>query len=155
GRIPGKDKNSRVDKRHKELTEAYADLTDPDRPAPNYADPVTRFPYIYKYTTCHADIVYDRVLSSADLSGLFEGSGWLRVACIGGGPGSDFLGVLKYALRHDKARSLMCFLLDRESSWGDTWSDVAEHTEDLAFKVNTHFQELDVTSPTTWTTQTR
>jgi len=156
GRIGGSSdaaKYAQVDRRHTELATAYADLTDPGRAAPDYSDAVTRFAYIYKYTTCHADIVYSTIDAYRELSDLFDGDGWLKVACVGGGPGSDFLGVLKYALRKGKTRSLKCFLLDRENAWGDTWSDVEEHSEDLEFRLSTHFQPLDVTDSRTWAAQ--
>jgi hypothetical protein len=134
---------------------AYGDLTDDKRIRPSYSDPATRCAYIYKYTTCHADIVCSRIRSYGELASLFDGDGWIRIACIGGGPGSDLLGVLKYALGENKTKSVKCFLLDKESAWGDTWSDVEEHSDDLAFRLSTHFQPLDVTDPTTWSTQTK
>jgi hypothetical protein len=144
-----------INERHARLSDAYSDLTDKAAAPPDYSDPITRFAYIYKYTTCHADIVSRSISAFDELSVLFDGNEWLRVACIGGGPGSDFLGVLKYALLAGKTRSLKCFLLDRESAWGDTWSDVEEHTQDMPFKLSTHFQKLDVTDPGTWATQTK
>lgn len=57
-KIPGANASAKyalVNKRHDELTHAYADLTDSKRKAPDYSDPVTRFAYIHKYTTCHAE----------------------------------------------------------------------------------------------------
>lgn len=134
---------------------AYGDLTDDKRVRPSYSDPATRLAYIYKYTTCHADIVCSSIRSYKELTRLFEGDGWLKVTCIGGGPGSDLLGVLKYALIAKKVKSIKCYLLDKESAWGDTWSDVEEHTDDLPFRLSTHFQALDVTEPATWSPQTR
>lgn len=144
-----------INNRHAELSLAYGDLTDHNRVRPSYSDAATRFAYIYKYTTCHADIVYSCIQSYKELTNLFDGDGWVRIACVGGGPGSDLLGVLKYVLIEHKAKSIKCFLLDRESAWGDTWSDLEEHADDLPFRLSTHFQALDVTDPTTWSTQTK
>lgn len=157
-KIPGVDPKSKYDqvnKRHVELVHAYGDLTDSTRSPPDYADPVTRFAYIHKYTTCHADIVCDSLGMCDELEALFEGTGWLSASCIGGGPGSDFLGMLKYALRADTEKSLKCFLLDRESAWGDTWSDVEQQTSELPFRISTHFQQLDVTNSSTWSHQVK
>src|ERR1043165_9932759 len=144
-----------INNRHAELMLAYGDLTDDRRVRPSYSDPATRLAYIYKYTTCHADIIYSSVRSYKELTGLFDGDGWVKVTCIGGGPGSDLLGILKYALIAKKSKSIKCYLLDKESAWGDTWSDVEEHTDDLPFRLSTHFQALDVTNPETWSSQTR
>lgn len=144
-----------INNRHSELSLAYGDLTDDNRVRPSYSDPATRFAYIYKYTTCHADIVYSCISAYKELARLFEGDGWIKIACIGGGPGSDLIGVLKYALLEKKVKSIKCFLLDKESAWGDTWSDIEEHSDDLPFRLSTHFQALDVTDATTWSAQTK
>lgn len=157
-KIPGATASSKyavVSRRHDELATAYSDLTDATRTPPNYSDPVTRFAYIYKYTTCHADIVNDSLGICSELQDLFCGTGWLSVSCIGGGPGSDFLGIIKYAMRSSAQKSIKCFLLDRESAWGDTWSDVERQTSGLSFRVSTHFQALDVVNVATWSTQTK
>lgn len=157
-KIPGVDPSSKyalVNKCHGELTRAYANLTDSKRKPPDYSDPVTRFAYIHKYTTCHADIVYDSLNMCDESREMFKGDGWLSASCIGGGPGSDFLGILKYALRTNATKSLKCFLLDRESAWGDTWSDVEQQTSELPFRISTHFQELDVAASSTWSHQVK
>src|ERR1035438_6237386 len=61
----------------------------------DYKDAVSRFAYIYRYTTSHANIVCSLIRSDDTLRSLFKQPS-LTVACIGGGPGSDFLGILKY-----------------------------------------------------------
>ena len=144
-----------VNERLDELTRAYGDLTDENRPRPAYSDAATRLAYIYKYTTCHADMVYSSIRSHDELARLFEGDGWVRITCVGGGPGSDLLGVLKHALLAGTKKSIKCFQLDRQTAWGDTWSDVEQHTDDLPFRLSTDFQALDVTEPSTWSSRTR
>jgi hypothetical protein len=136
------------------LTDGYRDLEDHTRPGPDYRKHETRFAYIYKYTTCFANIVADKIMYVPALRALFERE-WIDMAAIGGGPGSDFLGVVKHMLTFSATGGLKCYMLDRESAWGDTWSDIERRTTALPFRVSTHSQVLDVIDPRTWTTQTR
>ncbi len=61
----------------------------------DYSDPVTRFAYIYRYTTAHANMVYQLIRDLPVLSEAFD-TERINVTCLGGGPGSDLLGILKY-----------------------------------------------------------
>lgn len=138
-----------------ELEGAYENLTDAGRPGIDYSLPSKRFAYIYKYTTCHADIVARKIAEVEELRAVFMRDGWANVACIGGGPGSDFLGAVKYMTRRRSCTSLKCYLLDKEPSWGDTWCDVDQRTDGFDFRVSTHSQVLDVIAPGSWESQTR
>jgi|JI10StandDraft_1071094.scaffolds.fasta_scaffold103250_4 SAM-dependent methyltransferase len=141
--------------RMEKLTNTYRDLTTND--PPDYADPVTRFAYVYKYTTCHACIVAKKIQAVPELRQMFvvNRDTWTKVACVGGGPGSDYLGVVKHKMLHQPCGNLKCFLLDREQAWGDTWADVDERAEGLGFRISTHFQALDIADENTWRHQTR
>jgi len=158
--IEAEDNAGRIDLVNQEilnLDAAYRELTDESANPPNYRSPAARFAYIYKYTTCHADIVCKALGQNniVSLRRLFEGDDWLKVACIGGGPGSDFIGVLKYLALSNIRKNLRCFLLDSEPAWGDTWSEVDEQAEGLEIRISTHYQELNVCEPDTWDKQTK
>src|SRR5262249_22495096 len=74
----------------------------------------------------------------------------VEVACLGGGPGSDLLGVLKYMLQAKVDKTcLTCYIFDKERAWGDSWSDVARCL-DAPFRVYPVFQQMDVTASETW-----
>ena len=81
---------------------------------------------------------------------MFDGKS-VRVACLGGGPGSDFLGILKYCIEYHRTPELKCDLFDREAAWGESWSDVDDKisTEDK-LHTRTVYQHLDVTEPATY-----
>ena len=136
------------------LSIAYSELERPNGTSPDYKKHETRFAYIYKYTTCHANIVAHKIREVPALQALFN-SDWIDVTAIGGGPGSDFLGVVKHMLSCSAKGGLKCYVLDREVAWGDTWSDVERRATGLPFPVSTHAQHLDVTDDRTWMTQTR
>lgn len=131
------------------LATAYAGLTDARNAPIDYSDPVKRFAYIYKYTVAHADYIMQLVRGCPALGDLFTNK-HVEVACLGGGPGSDFLGVLKYLLQAgNKDTCLTCYLFDKERAWGDSWSDVARSL-DAPFRIFPVFQQMDVTDSTSW-----
>ncbi len=111
----------------------------------DYDNLATRFAYIYCYTTAHADIVYRLISGSMALTNLFN-TQTVEVSCIGGGPGSDFLGILKFlALSStDNIKRLRCFICDKEQAWRESWSDV-DRKLSVPFSISTIFWELDVT----------
>jgi hypothetical protein len=146
--IPGNDaaKDAAIGFALQSLSAQYQNLTIAG--CLDYSNPSTRFAYIYRYTTAHANLVYTLLSRSATASQLLNRDK-LTIATIGGGPGSDFLGVLKYCLTHKKAPSLKCLLLDRDPAWGESWSDVDDKLG-ASFRVSTVFQPFDVMQPATW-----
>ena len=114
----------------------------------NYSNPATRFAYIYRYVTSHANIVYNIIESCPELTDLMA-SDKVNMTCIGGGPGSDLLGVLKYLINHEKNTFLRCTLYDREETWAESWADVDNKLE-TQLRISTVFQRFDVCDETTW-----
>lgn len=131
------------------LSAAYAKLINKAGPQIDYSDPVRRFAYIYKYTVAHADYIMQLIRDDDGLRTLLAQKS-VEVACLGGGPGSDFLGILKYLIQTGaKDLSLKCYIFDKERSWGDSWSDVASALKP-PFQIYPVFQQLDVTDKETW-----
>ena len=130
------------------LTREYGRLKNPERTVIDYASPTARFAYIYKYTVAHADYIMQLVRQHEILRDLFERPE-VSVSCLGGGPGSDLLGILKYMLRNGSKSTLTSYLFDRERAWGDSWGDVAR-TLKAEFQLYPIFQQMDVTVPDTW-----
>jgi SAM-dependent methyltransferase len=115
----------------------------------DYRDAVSRFAYIYRYTTSHANIVCSLIRGDDTLRALFKQPS-LTVACVGGGPGSDFLGILKYLDGCKNKPHIKCHLIDREKSWNNCWSDVDAKLDSAGFRLSTHFVPIDVTDPTSY-----
>ena len=67
----------------------------------DYTDPAVRFAYIYTYVTAHACMAYRLLDMSSDLDSLFNAPK-VTAACIGGGPGSELLGILKFMRMRQK-----------------------------------------------------
>jgi len=131
------------------LSSAYAKLTNLQTGPIDYSDPVKRFAYIFKYTVAHADYIMQLIRGESNLRRLLSQQ-TAEVACLGGGPGSDLLGILKYMmLAGTQGTCLTCYIFDKERAWGDSWSDVARILR-APFNIYPVFQQMDVTDPTTW-----
>lgn len=151
--IPGSEaaKDAAIEGAFANLTRAYQNLL--HEGCLDYSDPCRRFAYIYKYTTSHANIVYGKISEHKVLRDLFERER-LTISCIGGGPGSDFLGIMKYCLRAKKNVELKCQILDRDAAWSESWSDVDDKVRS-SFRISTSYQPLDVADPTSWMKYTK
>ena len=146
--IPGSEaaKDAAIRRALDGLSTAYTNLL--KKGCLDYSDPCRRFAYIYRYTTSHANLVYERIVGAKPLRGLFDREK-VTISCVGGGPGSDFLGVLKYCLRHRKKPKLKCHVLDRDRAWSESWSDV-EDKLGSTLSMSTVFYSFDVTDPVNW-----
>lgn len=122
----------------------------------NYKDPATRFAYVYKYVASHGDYVVQvlEILRNYLESPIFSTDS-IRVTCVGGGPGSDIIAVLKYLDEYkssEKIKKVTCYLLDREQAWADTWTEL-DDSLNSKLHLNANFQPLDVTDPESWAQQ--
>ena len=92
------------------LTAGYKRLTNKEVPVIDYSAPVKRFAYIYKYTVAHADYIMQLVRGQKAIRDLLH-QGNPKIACLGGGPGSDLFGILKYMINAGvKDTALTCFI---------------------------------------------
>ena len=98
-------------------------------------------------------MVQTKAARQAQKGDLFKGDS-LRLSCIGGGPGSDVIGVLKYLSDYpnEPTKKITCYLLDREQAWADTWTEIGDSIK-MSVSVNVNFQPLDVTTPPSWSAQ--
>jgi hypothetical protein len=138
-----------------QLSSSYSRLGLATEPTIDYSSPSTRFAYVYKYVATHADYVrqvFEMYSEYIDQQILAKAKP--VVSCLGGGPGSELLGLLQYVLSNDerKTESLTCYLCDREQAWADSWTELGGQLEgDINLYVN--FQPLDVTNPSSWAKQ--
>ena len=152
----GKNTDKEITSRFKYLTKSYGDLTNEEREPVDYKDPATRFAYVYKYVASHGDYVVQLLkLTRGELGAVFKDKK-ARVSCIGGGPGSDIIAVLKYLAdfgSKEPVEKIVCYLLDREQAWADTWTELDDRLEIDHIKLSVNFQSLDVTDPDSWASQ--
>lgn len=118
----------------------------------DYSHPVTRFAYLYAYVVSHAHLVHERISLSKPLRDLFTQKR-VMVSCVGGGPGSELLGILKHLeyqqSKKDHCETLVCHMYDKETAWGETWAGLFEHVES-GVNVLPAFNSFDVTDEKSW-----
>ncbi|WP_046658348.1 hypothetical protein [Lysobacter capsici] len=115
---------------------------------PDFDDPATRFGYVFTYVPAHAHWVYELISKCKEVRDVFEKEK-VRVACIGGGPGSDVVGVLKYLDESDLNCKLFIELIDGCVAWKSTWSDLAFQL-DWDETLHTDYVIHDVADKATW-----
>ncbi|RTL24905.1 MAG: hypothetical protein EKK52_00140 [Burkholderiales bacterium] len=154
--VHGTNTDAEIKNRFNYLRASYTKLSDASRTPIDYRDPATRFAYVYRYVASHGDYVVQLLtMASAALGGGVFPKGTARVSCIGGGPGSDILAILKYLDDYsakEAVTKLVIYLLDKEQAWADTWTELDEKLN-AGVSLNTNFQPLDVTNPASWTLQ--
>ena len=146
--VPGDEakKDAKIQARLQELSDGFSKLITQNKIT--YTDPATRFAYIYKYVTSHSNLVYQCIRTNPELIKLFK-SKTMNLSCIGGGPGSDLLGVLKYVSNLKAPPALRCHLLDGENAWADAWSDVDQKLQSPS-TISTYFLPMNVCDPSNW-----
>jgi hypothetical protein len=97
--------------------------------------------YIYRYVAAHAYTIYALIRNTPDLSRLFDMSK-LCVCCLGGGPGSELLGILKFMAMGKKSATLMCRVYDRQERWRESLGSLCNHL--TSFDIFPTFRVLDV-----------
>lgn len=132
------------------MSTAYSSLTTSG--GPDYSEPASRVAYIFRYVTSHANLVYSVLNACPQTRALFTNEREkLSISCLGGGPGSDLLGVIKLLLAKAGERTprILAYICDREAMWMESWGDVGTRLpEDV--RLHTNYFTLDVCDASTW-----
>lgn len=91
----------------------------------NYNSPVIRFAYTYCYVASHADVMYQIIRDNQTVRNVLHNSE-TKIACLGGGPGSDLLGILKFMRLENISAQLKCTIYDREEIWQTCIESITE-----------------------------
>ncbi len=92
----------------------------------DHSSKFTHFAYLFLYTAAHANLLFQVLRDARNIRPLNEcfNSEKLDVACLGGGPGSDILGVLKYVNQENSStaslKTVNFTTLDKEQAWEKT-----------------------------------
>ncbi|MGN6235923.1 hypothetical protein [Dyella sp.] len=144
-----------VKSKFNQLSSGYDRLTDPSFPPVDYSLPETRFAYVYTYVASHADWMYQILNLTADALGKpLAAKDRAVVSCLGGGPGSEFVGLVQFLseLENVALKNLTAYLCDREQAWADCWTEIGPEV-DVKFNLSANFQALDVTDQHSWSKQ--
>lgn len=95
---------------------------------PDYISDIRKFCYLYKYTVAHGYYIYSSLkrLRPKIRPSIFSRNP-TRIACIGGGPGTEIVGLCRY-LREVEAENLQnpveITIFDKEPSWHESCRQV-------------------------------
>jgi hypothetical protein len=103
------------------LEASYKELRNVNRDLIDYSELPAQAAYLYRYVIGHADFVYQILKRAREAAGrpLFP-SGYVWLTSVGGGPGSDLLGVLKYLIDNDDEPDIdgvSYTVIDKEKNW--------------------------------------
>lgn len=141
-----------VRRRLNSLSAAYhSGMLRTNREPVDYSKTTTQIAYVYRALPAHADWLY-KSLSRASLRVTQAiPRGTVKVACIGGGPGSDLLGVAKFALAQRlRDRRFRFYVLDRQAAWWRSRGELVS-TFERELRITETFQELDLSAGEPWT----
>lgn len=114
-------------------------------PALDLSCSTSRLAYLYQYFSVHSRHLAKTLTEARKVNGgpLFTGQE-ICVACLGGGPGTDAVGVLKY-LRESSSepQQFQCCVLDNEPAWNQNWQPISQ----LLGSVTPFFAITDATVP--------
>ena len=148
--IPGSDetRDQQITAALNNLSSTYAKVLTGG--GPDFSDPVIRFAYVYTYVPAHAHWVSELIGWTQEAQQVFEAEK-VRIACIGGGPGSDLVGMLKYLdERGGEMPGIFCEIADGCELWKRTWAEVAFALDRNVRLVTDYVTQL-VGDPDVWT----
>jgi hypothetical protein len=133
------------------LEGSYRELRNANRDLIDYNDLATQAAYVFRYVLGHADFVHDFLKHARVSTGkpLFKDEE-IWVTSIGGGPGSELLGLLKYLSENDgepKITKIVYTVIDKEKNWEHV-VDMFIDEVDTEIEVDLYFQTCDVSAPT-------
>jgi hypothetical protein len=104
------------------LGSLYPSIWNPSAQPIDYSDAATQAAYVFTYLGANADLIYQTLRGAHGTAKLLLDQPEPKIACMGGGPGSDLLGLVKFAERFaKKPKKLIVEVLDHHLAWWDMW----------------------------------
>jgi hypothetical protein len=104
-----------------------------DEPDIQYQNALCRLGYLYRHATANATLFELVLTESGDLRSLIRSSVGqrLNIFAVGGGPGTELLGLAKYFMRRLSRlpKKIAFTLLDSVPQWAETWQQLADAVE--------------------------
>lgn len=97
-----------------------------------YEEPLCRLGYLYRHATANATLFELVLRESGELRSIIRKATdqRLNLCAVGGGPGTELLGLAKYLLRRPGFPKKITFtLLDNVPQWAETWQQLADAVE--------------------------
>lgn len=139
----GEDPGAQVAAALGSLTSGYNSLSVVKALPVDYTALATQVGYVYKYVPAHADLIYCLLNCVKDAARPIFSGEQVRMVCVGGGPGTELIGALKFAERLPKrASSIACEIWDRNLPWQAAVAAATE-TAPTGLSITTSFAQFD------------
>lgn len=118
----------------------------------DYGEPETRWCYLYKYVAPHADYLFKVLRRAKAAKGPLFRSTKVEVACLGGGPGTDVIALVRYLAsqaNNEPVEAVHFVVFDVEPGW-EAPMNVLLGQVGGPIKFTAEFRVLDVADPSTW-----
>lgn len=114
----------------------------------SYSGLPTEFAYLYRYAPTHSSMLCSVLSALPEIDQLLRNN-VLNVVCLGGGPGTDVLGLLKLCHRKGSKCHVNATVLDKELGWERCWR-IIEAKANLAPRASIRFKPVDLLTAS-WT----
>jgi Putative SAM-dependent methyltransferase len=143
----GEDWDDLLKARLDSLEKSYKELRVRDRVLIDYSDLSMQAAYLFMYAIGRAEFTYQILEQmSAESGGVFFKDGHLRISSIGGGPGSELAGLIKF-LESDACTANVTSIAYRVFDKEGNWRHIVEALRDALetnIKIELIFEKLDV-----------
>lgn len=123
----------------------------------NYNDPLCRLGYLFTHVGANAALFEQSIRRCDALSRFIVGcsNNSMALCTVGGGPGTELLGLTKYFISEASVPSSVHFtVLDSVPHWAETWEIIASECQNLLTRhigrypvIHKAFQPMDVVDP--------
>ncbi len=115
------------------IRDTSSEYRNPD-PNINYNDPLCRLGYIFTHVGANAVLFEKTIRRSTDLQLLIDDKApnSIHFCTVGGGPGTELLGLTEYLLVNNiECREIHFTVLDNIPEWGEIWNYLAEASRNI------------------------
>lgn len=128
---------------------SYTNLRDPNRDLIDYSDQATQSAYVFRYVLGHAEFNYQFLkMARAKIGAPLFTDTVLTVTSLGGGPGSELLGLIKYLDEGNgepNVTRIIYTVIDKEKNWQHIAKLVADMVT-TKIDITITYQSFDVSS---------
>lgn len=123
---------------------------------PDYGTSLKKFAYLYKYSVAHGYFIFSAFCTVKHSKlGWFDDSNKLRIACIGGGPGSEIMGIVRYLKKKGldtSDKKVVITIYDKEPTWKNLCNALLKEINHNC-KIELKFIEMNATEKATYVEQ--
>lgn len=136
------------------LGREYRKIWNPAEKHIDYSNEDCQAAYIYEYVGANANLIYSALCDAGGMAHAIFQQARVEVACVGGGPGTELIGIFKYMERiGSPTKQLDCTILDHHAAWANSWPATVS-TAPAGVTVNVNYEPLQMNNPSGWYTFT-